>query len=101
YVKEMGFTHLEILPISEHPFDGSWGYQPLGIYSPTSRFGSPQDLIDFVDEAHRLGINVILDWVPGHFPSDYCGLANFDGTPLYEYADPKEGKHRDWDTLIY
>ncbi|BBV06699.1 TPA: 1,4-alpha-glucan branching protein GlgB [Providencia stuartii] len=101
YVKEMGFTHLEILPISEHPFDGSWGYQPLGIYSPTSRFGSPQDLIDFVDEAHRLGINVILDWVPGHFPSDNSGLANFDGTPLYEYADPKEGKHRDWDTLIY
>ncbi|ELX8380512.1 1,4-alpha-glucan branching protein GlgB [Providencia vermicola] len=101
YVKEMGFTHLEILPISEHPFDGSWGYQPLGIYSPTSRFGSPQDLIDFIDKAHKLGINVILDWVPGHFPSDSSGLANFDGTPLYEYADPKEGKHRDWNTLIY
>ncbi|MEY1237781.1 1,4-alpha-glucan branching protein GlgB [Providencia manganoxydans] len=101
YVKDMGFTHLEILPISEHPFDGSWGYQPLGIYSPTSRYGSPQDLIDFIDEAHRQGINVILDWVPGHFPSDASGLANFDGTALYEYADPKEGRHRDWDTLIY
>lgn len=101
YVKDMGFTHLEILPISEHPFDGSWGYQPLGIYSPTSRYGSPQDLIDFIHEAHRLGINVILDWVPGHFPTDASGLANFDGSPLYEYANPKEGLHRDWHTLIY
>lgn len=101
YVKKMGFTHLELLPISEHPFDGSWGYQPLGIYAPTSRYGSPQDLIDFIDEAHRQDINVILDWVPGHFPTDASGLANFDGTPLYEYADPKEGIHRDWNTLIY
>lgn len=101
YVKNMGFTHIEILPISEHPFDGSWGYQPLGIYSPTSRYGSPQDLINFIEEAHRQDINVILDWVPGHFPSDSSGLANFDGTPLYEYADPKEGQHRDWGTLIY
>ncbi|UNH28673.1 1,4-alpha-glucan branching protein GlgB [Moellerella wisconsensis] len=101
YVKHMGFTHLEILPINEHPFDGSWGYQPLGLYSPTCRYGSPQDLIYFIAEAHRQGINVILDWVPGHFPSDASGLANFDGTPLFEYADPKEGRHRDWNTLVY
>ena len=101
YVKEMGFTHIELLPISEFPFDGSWGYQPLGLYAPTSRFGSPDGFRRLVEKAHKEGINVILDWVPGHFPSDTHGLAAFDGTALYEHADPKEGYHQDWNTLIY
>lgn len=101
YVKEMGFTHLELLPINEHPFDGSWGYQPLGMYAPTRRFGTPEDFRYFMDKAHEAGINVLLDWVPGHFPSDIWGLAEFDGTDLYEYSDPREGYHQDWNTLIY
>lgn len=101
YVKEMGFTHIEFLPLSEYPFDGSWGYQPIGLYSPTSRFGTPDGFRRLVDKAHEAGINVILDWVPGHFPSDTHGLAAFDGTALYEYADPREGYHQDWNTLIY
>lgn len=101
YVKQMGFTHIELMPINEHPFDGSWGYQPLGFYSPTRRFGSPEEFRHFVETAHQAGINVILDWVPGHFPNDAHGLAQFDGTALYEYADPKEGVHQDWNTLIY
>ncbi|EPL9570207.1 1,4-alpha-glucan branching protein GlgB [Providencia rettgeri] len=101
YVKDMGFTHIEILPIHEHPFDGSWGYQPIGLYAPTSRFGSPADFRQFVEIAHTEGVNVLLDWVPGHFPKDPHGLALFDGTPLYEYADPKEGVQQDWHTLIY
>ncbi|PJG84070.1 1,4-alpha-glucan branching protein GlgB [Caviibacterium pharyngocola] len=101
YVKEMGFTHIEFLPLSEFPFDGSWGYQPIGLYSPTSRFGSPEAFRRLVDKAHDAGLNVILDWVPGHFPSDTHGLAAFDGTALYEHADPREGYHQDWNTLIY
>ena len=101
YACEMGFTHLELLPINEHPFDGSWGYQPLGLYSPTARFGSPEGLRHFVECAHQAGLGVILDWVPGHFPTDAHGLAQFDGTHLYEYADPREGFHQDWSTLIY
>nr|WP_314265784.1 1,4-alpha-glucan branching protein GlgB [uncultured Moellerella sp.] len=101
YVKQMGFTHIELLPINEHPFDGSWGYQPLGLYSPTQRFGSPMDFRDFIEAAHQADINIILDWVPGHFPTDDYGLRHFDGTALYEYADPREGFQLDWNTLIY
>ena len=101
YVKHMGFTHIEFLPLSEFPFDGSWGYQPIGLYSPTSRFGTPEGFKRLVEKAHKAGINVILDWVPGHFPSDTHGLVAFDGTALYEHADPREGYHQDWNTLIY
>ena len=101
YVKDMGFTHVELLPISEFPFDGSWGYQPVGLYAPTSRFGSPDDFRALIDRFHEAGLGVIIDWVPGHFPSDAHGLAQFDGTALYEHADPRQGFHRDWNTLIY
>ncbi|MEH0874767.1 1,4-alpha-glucan branching enzyme [Pectobacterium cacticida] len=101
YVQYMGFTHVELMPINEHPFDGSWGYQPLGLYAPTRRFGTAFEFRAFVDALHEAGINVLLDWVPGHFPSDEYGLAQFDGTALYEYADPREGYHQDWNTLIY
>jgi 1,4-alpha-glucan branching enzyme len=101
YARDLGFTHLELLPVNEHPFDGSWGYQPVGLFAPTSRFGTPQDFKFFVDAAHDAGLGVILDWVPAHFPTDAHGLAHFDGTHLYEYADPKEGYHQDWSTLIY
>lgn len=101
YVQDLGFTHIELLPITEHPFDGSWGYQPIGLYAPTCRNGTPADFAAFVDAAHQAGIGVILDWVPGHFPTDAHGLMQFDGTALYEHADPKEGFHRDWNTLIY
>jgi 1,4-alpha-glucan branching enzyme len=101
YVKDMGFTHIEVLPISEHPFDGSWGYQPLGLFAPTSRFGRPDEFRNFVDRCHQAGIGVINDWVPGHFPRDPQGLGWFDGTSLYEHADPRQGLHRDWGTLIY
>jgi 1,4-alpha-glucan branching enzyme len=97
----MGFTHLELLPISEHPFDGSWGYQTLGLYAPTARFGPPQGLQRFIERAHAAGLGVILDWVPAHFPTDTHGLSRFDGTALFEYADPREGFHNDWNTLIY
>jgi 1,4-alpha-glucan branching enzyme len=101
YVVDMGFTHIELLPISEHPFYGSWGYQPTGLYAPTARHGSPEALHRFIHTAHAAGLKIILDWVPGHFPSDPHALARFDGTALYEHADPREGRHRDWDTLIY
>ncbi len=101
YVKEMGFTHIELLPISEYPFDGSWGYQPLGLYAPTIRFGPPHEFRDLVNAAHKAGIGVLLDWVPGHFPTDAHGLMRFDGTALYEHEDPREGFHQDWNTLIY
>ena len=101
YVADMGFTHMELLPVSEHPFDPSWGYQPTGLYAPTSRFGDPAGFARFVDRAHRSGLGVILDWVPAHFPTDEHGLANFDGTALYEHADPRQGFHPDWNTAIY
>jgi 1,4-alpha-glucan branching enzyme len=111
YAADMGFTHLELLPVSEHPFDGSWGYQPVGLFAPTSRFGMPADesagrglgagFGRFVQRCHAEGIGLIIDWVPAHFPSDAHGLASFDGTHLYEYADPREGFHQDWNTLIY
>ena len=101
YAKHMGFTHLELMPISEFPFDGSWGYQPVGLFSPTSRFGDAPGFRRFVDRCHAAGLGVFLDWVPAHFPSDAHGLSNFDGTHLYEYADPREGFHQDWNTLIY
>ncbi len=101
YAADMGFTHLELLPVSEHPFDGSWGYQPVGLFAPTARFGPAAGFRRFVDRCHEQGIGVLLDWVPAHFPSDAHGLTHFDGTPLYEHADPREGFHQDWSTLIY
>ncbi len=101
YVKDLGYTHIELLPIMEHPYDGSWGYQTLGYYAVTSRFGSPAEFMEFVDRCHQAGIGVILDWTPAHFPRDAHGLAQFDGTHLYEHSDPRQGAHPDWGTLVY
>ena len=101
YAAEMGFTHLELMPVTEYPFDGSWGYQPISLFAPTSRYGTPDDFRAFVDACHGAGLGLLLDWVPGHFPTDPHGLGRFDGTALYEHADPRQGYHPDWNTLIY
>lgn len=101
YVVGMGFTHIELMPVNEHPFYGSWGYQPTGLYAPTARYGTPESFRDFVAAAHDAGLQVLLDWVPAHFPADAHALARFDGTAQFEHADPREGFHRDWNTLIY
>jgi 1,4-alpha-glucan branching enzyme len=101
YVKDLGFTHIELMPVHEYPFDGSWGYQPTGLFAPTSRYGKPADFKYFIDRCHQEGLDVLIDWVAGHFPGDAHGLCYFDGTHLYEHQDPRLGRHMDWDTLIY
>ena len=101
YVKSMGFTHIELMPISEFPFDGSWGYQPIGLFAPTIRHGTLEEFRAFVEACHNADLGLVLDWVPGHFPEDQHGLGKFDGTPLYEHANRKEGFHPDWNTLVF
>jgi 1,4-alpha-glucan branching enzyme len=101
YLKDLGFTHVEFMPVNEHPFDGSWGYQPTGLFAPTSRFGTPEDFAALIDACHQAGLAVLVDWVPGHFPDDPHGLAQFNGTAVYEHANPLQGRHLDWGTLIY